>query len=176
MSDSKRQEWIARLRRFQEQQPSSVSAFCRSEGISSASFYLWKRRLADEPHQTTTFVPITVANTPTLPTVEVAFPNGIVFRLPANELSLRTLRAIAVGRRNWKFVGSASSGSNAAIHFSVVGSCRHLGIDPFAYLRETLARLHELGANPKDDQLTELLPDAWARRCQTAVTATASVA
>lgn len=93
-----------------------------------------------------------------------------------NNLSERTLRAIALGRQNWKFVGSAASGANAAIHFTVVGSCRHLGIDPFGYLRDVLPKLHELGANPKDEQLTELLPDAWARRRQTALATTASVA
>lgn len=96
MSESKRQEWAARLRRFQ-QNPSSVEAFCRSEGVSSASFYLWKRRLAVEltTPTTPTFVPITVADTPTSPPVEVAFPNGIVIRLPAGVPSLRTLFALA---------------------------------------------------------------------------------
>jgi hypothetical protein len=97
MSDSKRQEWIARLKRFQER-PTSVHAFCRTEGISTASFYLWRRRLADEPREPTTnqtFVPLTVTRTPLTASVEVAFPNGIVFRLPADEHSLRTLFALA---------------------------------------------------------------------------------
>lgn len=93
-----------------------------------------------------------------------------------NNLSERTLRAIAVGRNNWKFVGSASAGARAAIHFTVVGSCRHLGIDPFAYLRDVLPKLHELGSKPTEEQLTELLPDAWARHRRAAVAATASVA
>ena len=95
MSESKRQEWAARLQRFQEN-PSSVAAFCRSEGVSSASFYLWKRRLAVEPTPTMpTFVPLTITHTPTASAVEVAFPNGIVFRLPADEHALRTLFALA---------------------------------------------------------------------------------
>ena len=34
MSESKRQEWAARLQRFQEN-PSSIAAFCRTEGVSS---------------------------------------------------------------------------------------------------------------------------------------------
>jgi transposase/uncharacterized coiled-coil protein SlyX len=93
-----------------------------------------------------------------------------------NNLSERTLRAIAVGRKNWKFVGSAASGSSAAIHFKVVGSCRHLGIDPFAYLRDVLPKLHDLGSKSTEVQLAELLPDAWARHRQAAVAATASVA
>lgn len=91
-----------------------------------------------------------------------------------NNLSERTLRAIALGRKNWKFVGSAASGASAAIHFTVVGSCRHLGIDPFAYLRYVLPKLHELGADPTEEKLTELLPDAWAHR-QAAVAATTAV-
>lgn len=97
MSDSKRREWIARLKRFQEK-PTSVHAFCRSEGISTASFYLWRRRLADEPRETPTtqtFVPLTVTHTPPNASVEVAFPSGIVFRLPADEHSLRALFALA---------------------------------------------------------------------------------
>ena len=95
MSESKRHEWTARLRRFQ-QNPSSVAAFCRIEGVSSASFYLWKRRLAAEPTPATpTFVPLTIADMPTAPPVEVAFPNGVVIRLPADAQSLRTLFALA---------------------------------------------------------------------------------
>ncbi len=98
MSDSKRQEWIARLKRFQEQKHFSVPAFCRTEGISPASFYLWRRRLADKPREPTTtptFVPLTIAHAPHTASVEVAFPNGIVFRLPADEHSLRALFALA---------------------------------------------------------------------------------
>lgn len=94
MSESKRQEWAARLQRFQEN-PSSIAAFCRSEGVSSASFYLWKRRLAVGPTPTTpTFVPLTITASRPAP-IEVAFPNGIVFRLPADEHALRTLFALA---------------------------------------------------------------------------------
>ena len=93
-----------------------------------------------------------------------------------NNLSERTLRMIALGRKNWKFVGSASSGASAAIHYTLVGTCRHLGIDPFAYLRDVLPKMHALGAKPTDEQLTDLLPDAWARRRQAATVATTVVA
>ena len=49
----------------------------------------------------------------------------------------------------------------AATHYTVVGTCRHLGLDPFAYLRDVLPKLHALGDRPTDDQLTPLLPDRW---------------
>jgi transposase len=83
-----------------------------------------------------------------------------------NNLSERTLRLIAVGRGNWKFVGSAKAGERAAVHVSLVGTCRHLGLDAAAYLREVLPALHALGEKPTADQLAPLLPDAWAKRQQ----------
>ncbi len=85
---------------------------------------------------------------------------------PDNNLSERTLRLIAVGRSNWKFVGSAKAGERAAVHYSIVGTCRHLGLDAAAYLREVLPALHALGEKPTRDQLQPLLPDAWAKRQQ----------
>ncbi len=83
-----------------------------------------------------------------------------------NNLSERTLRLIAVGRSNWKFVGSAKAGERAAVHYSVVGTCRHLGLDAAAYLRQVLPALHALGEKPAADQLEPLLPDVWAKRQQ----------
>ena len=71
----------------------TVTEFCRLEGVSTSSFYLWKQRLAIEP-PTTAFVPLTVDDDPS-PPVEVAFPNGIVIRVPADARSLRTLFALA---------------------------------------------------------------------------------
>ena len=55
-----------------------------------------------------------------------------------NNLSERTLRGVAVGRGNWTFLGSADAGAWAATHYTVVGTCRHLGLDPLAYLRDVL--------------------------------------
>lgn len=81
-----------------------------------------------------------------------------------NNLSERTLRAIAVGRNNWKFVGAASDGERAAVHYTITGTCRHLGLDPLAYLRDVLPALHALGDAPTPERLGRLLPDAWASR------------
>jgi transposase len=71
------------------------------------------------------------------------------------------LRAIALGRKNWGVLGSDTGGRTAAILYSVVGTCKHLGIDPFAYLREALPGLFALGDRPTAEQLTEWLPDRW---------------
>jgi hypothetical protein len=78
-----------------------------------------------------------------------------------NNLSERTLRVIAVGRNNWGVIGSEVGGRTAAVLYSVVGTCKHLGIDPFAYLRRALPGLFALGEKPTGEQLLDWLPDRW---------------
>jgi hypothetical protein len=57
---------------------------------------------------------------------------------------------------------SSAAGVRAAVHYTIVGTCRHLGLDPFAYLRDVLPALHALGHTPTPEQLGRLLPDTWA--------------
>jgi hypothetical protein len=45
----------------------------------------------------------------------------------------------------------------AAVLFSLTGTCKYHDIDPFAYLRDILARL----PTQPVDRLGELLPDVW---------------
>jgi transposase len=78
-----------------------------------------------------------------------------------NNLAERTLRAIALGRNNWGVLGSETGGATAAVLYSVVGTCKHLGIDPFSYLREALPGLFALGEEPTAEQLQDWLPDRW---------------
>jgi transposase len=78
-----------------------------------------------------------------------------------NNLSERTLRAVALGRNNWGVLGSATGGRTAAVLYTVVGTCKHLGIDPFVYLREALPGLFALGDKPAAEQVREWLPDRW---------------
>jgi len=81
-----------------------------------------------------------------------------------NNLSERTLRAVALGRNNWGLFGSEAGGRTAAVLYSVVGTCKHLLIDPFLYLREALPGLFVLGEEPSGEQLAEWLPDRWLLR------------
>jgi transposase len=78
-----------------------------------------------------------------------------------NNLAERTLRQVALGRNNWQFCGSAEGGKTAAALYSVVGTCKHLGIDPFAYLRDVLPMLFAQRDGTSDLALAPLLPDAW---------------
>jgi transposase len=81
-----------------------------------------------------------------------------------NNLSERTLRAVALGRNNWGVVGSETGGQTAAVLYTIVATCKHLGIDPQAYLREALPALFALGEDPKAGSLLDWLPDRWLIR------------
>jgi transposase len=81
-----------------------------------------------------------------------------------NNLSERTLRAIALGRNAWGVIGSEAGGRTAAVLYTVVGTCKHLGVDPFIYLREALPALFALGEKPTAEQLLDWLPDRWLLR------------
>ena len=78
-----------------------------------------------------------------------------------NNLSERTLRAVALGRNNWGVLGGEAGGRTAAVLYSVVGTCKHLGIDPFTFLRDALPGLFALGDEPTAEQLVDGLPDRW---------------
>jgi hypothetical protein len=74
----------------------------------------------------------------------------------------RSLRGVAVGRKNWLFFGSDNGRRTAAVLTSFITTCKRLDIDPFAYLRDIFQRL---STHPQN-RLAELLPDQWiaARR------------
>jgi len=69
----------------------------------------------------------------------------------------RSLRGVAVGRKNWMFFGSDNGGRTAAILTSFTTTCKRLDIDPWAYLRDIFARI----SAHKHSRLAELLPDKW---------------
>ena len=74
-----------------------------------------------------------------------------------NNVSERTLRHQAIGRKNWLFLGSAQAGPRAATLFTVLAGAKRHRIEPWAYLRELLMRLHA-----DDSSIDDMLPDRWA--------------
>jgi hypothetical protein len=78
-----------------------------------------------------------------------------------NNAAERALRGIAIGRRNWLFLGSDRGGRAAAIHFSLIASCLRNNVEPFAYLRDLLTRLPAMLPGASRDDLRSLLPDRW---------------
>ena len=74
-----------------------------------------------------------------------------------NNVSERTLRHQAIGRKNWLFLGSEQAGPRAAVLFTILAGAKRHRIEPWTYLRELLLRLHD-----DDSRLDEMLPDKWA--------------
>lgn len=74
-----------------------------------------------------------------------------------NNPAERALRAMALGRKNYLFVGNDEAGQNLAGLASLVATCEANGVNPEAYLADVLLRL---GSHPAA-RLDELLPHRW---------------
>lgn len=77
---------------------------------------------------------------------------------PDNNRSESALRVVALGRKNFLFVGHEQAGQNLADLYSLVATCMANGKDPLAYLTDILGRL---GSHPAA-RLDELLPQNWS--------------
>jgi hypothetical protein len=74
-----------------------------------------------------------------------------------NNTAENALRPLALGRKNWLFLGSDEGGHRAAILYSLVESCKRHDVDPWLYLRDVLVRIE----SQPPGTLRELLPDRW---------------
>ena len=73
-----------------------------------------------------------------------------------NNISERSVKPIAIGRKNWLFVGSEEAGRRAGTLMSLVASCKASRVEPWHYLKDVFTRL------PLPDTAPEsLLPDEW---------------
>ena len=71
-----------------------------------------------------------------------------------NNSAERALRAVAIGRKNYLFMGADSGGQRAASLYSLIGTAKLNGLDPAFYLRTVLATIAEHPIN----RIEELLP------------------
>ena len=79
-----------------------------------------------------------------------------------NSAAERALRAVALGRKNFLFVGSHCGGERAAAMYSLIGSAKLNRLDPELYLRTVLAQIADHPVSKIDD----LLPWNLARFLQ----------
>jgi hypothetical protein len=71
-----------------------------------------------------------------------------------NNAAERSLRGVALGRKNYLFAGSDTGGERAAVIYSLIGSAKLTGLDPEAYLRAVLTRIADHPIN----RIEEFLP------------------
>jgi transposase len=89
-----------------------------------------------------------------------------------NNAAENSVRPLAVGRKNWLFVGSQQAGVRAAVVMSLIESAKLNGHDPWAYLKDVFERLPTL----KQRDLAQLLPHNWRPAGDTNVPNTALAA
>jgi transposase len=80
-----------------------------------------------------------------------------------NNAAERSLRTVALGRKNFLFAGSDAGGDRAATIYSLIGTAKLNGIDPEAYLRFVIGRIADHPVN----RVADLLPWAVADQIST---------
>jgi transposase len=79
---------------------------------------------------------------------------------PDNNLAENAVRPVALGRKNWLFVGSERGGRAAALFMGLIQSCKNCKINPWEYFDDMLRRIMSQPVS----HLRELLPDQWKPR------------
>jgi transposase len=75
-----------------------------------------------------------------------------------NGVAERAIRPLAIGRRNWLFLGGDGGMPAAGVLLSLVASAKQAKQNPWLYLRDVLTRLP---ARPPNSDVSDLLPDRW---------------
>ena len=78
---------------------------------------------------------------------------------PDNNQAESALRVVALGRKNFLFVGNDEAGQNLAVLQTLVASCEAHGVNPQTYLTDILIRIQTHPSSRKRD----LLPDQWKK-------------
>ncbi len=87
-----------------------------------------------------------------------------------NNLVENAIRPTAIGKKNWLFFGSPNSGQDSAVLYSLIETCRKLGLNPAEYLRDLLEALPTM----EQSEIANWTPAKWeATRESLATTETA---
>jgi transposase len=70
-----------------------------------------------------------------------------------------SIRPVAIGRKNYLFCGSHEAAKRTAMLYSLLGTCKMHGINPFDWLKDILERIPSFPIN----NIKELLPYRWAQ-------------
>ena len=85
-------------------------------------------------------------------------------RVPVDNNAVENvIRPIALGRKNWLFVGSEQAGERAAVLMSLIESAKLNGHDAWAYLKDVLTKLPTW----PNSRIEELLPYRWVAPAST---------
>lgn len=74
-----------------------------------------------------------------------------------NNIAENALRIIALGRKNFLFVGNEEAGRNLATLQTIVATCNANGVNPEAYIKDVLIRVQ----GTPSSEIDSLLPQNW---------------
>lgn len=77
-----------------------------------------------------------------------------------NNMVENSIRPLALGRKNYLFCGNHDAAENAAIMYSLLGSCKACGVNPRHWLTDVLTRIPAYNQDYSLD-LADLLPHNW---------------
>ena len=77
-----------------------------------------------------------------------------------NNFVENAIRPTAVGKRNWLFIGTKESGHRSAVMYTLIQSCRIIGVEPSEYLRDVVENIPKL----TNQQITDWTARNWAIR------------
>jgi len=70
-----------------------------------------------------------------------------------------SIRPVALGRKNYLFAGSHEAARRSAVLYSLLGTCKMHGIEPYTWLKNVLEKMPTHPIN----KIKELLPHYWQR-------------
>ena len=70
-----------------------------------------------------------------------------------------SIRPVAIGRKNYLFCGSHDAAKRTAMLYSLLGTCKMHGVNPFVWLKDILERTPSFPIK----NIKELLPHTWAQ-------------
>ncbi|MGH7435462.1 MAG: IS66 family transposase [Polyangiaceae bacterium] len=76
---------------------------------------------------------------------------------PDNNIAEAGLRRVALGRKNFLFVGNEDAGHDLAVLYTLVACCEKHGVNPLDYVTDVLTRVHSHPAT----KVLDLLPHRW---------------
>ncbi len=76
---------------------------------------------------------------------------------PDNNPVERSIRPIAVGRKNFLFAGSHKGAERLAMIYSLIGTCKLNNVNPYKWLNDVLGKINSWPIN----KIHELLPHNW---------------
>jgi transposase len=70
-----------------------------------------------------------------------------------------SIRPVAIGRKNYLFAGSHEAAKRSGMLYSLLGTCKMHGIEPYTWLKEVLQRI----ATHPINKVQQLLPHKWSK-------------